>query len=425
MARKTWIGCQIFMILMMTLFTMGYSDVIDYEWDVRFSRENATVATSVPTIDASTSSNLNIPNDHMVIVHRHVDNRGVIMMSSTSSSRRLQQAVNGALCSSTDASASAVFACTNAVRQDPSIMSGASCYAAVQASLTTPRRGALTWSTRLATAAVAHNDRMVATDTMSHQLPGEAWFGDRVKADSGYQYNGLGENIAAGYPSARSVVSGWFCSEGHRNNMFGCGFTEIGIASRNGYYTQIFGCPAGASSCGSCGVSRPPSPSPTVAPSPSPTVAPSPSPTVAPSRYVEVRPAHVVGKCLDVQDDGTRQRVVQMSCNRTRPLQRFQLVDAGGGFTLVRDARGRCMDIQGSSTQDFARINVWPCHGGSNQQFRIAYFSSTNRVHLRPRLAPTKCVDILRASTANGAIVQQLACNSTALNQAFAIPARA
>nr|WP_243751914.1 CAP domain-containing protein [Leucobacter weissii] len=54
-----------------------------------------------------------------------------------------------------------------------------------------------------------------------------------------------GENVAAGHASARSVVSAWHGSEGHRKNMLG-DFTHIGVGlaySEDGvpYYTQVFG----------------------------------------------------------------------------------------------------------------------------------------------------------------------------------------
>ncbi|MGN0496595.1 MAG: CAP domain-containing protein [Lachnospiraceae bacterium] len=57
-----------------------------------------------------------------------------------------------------------------------------------------------------------------------------------------------GENIAAGYPSASSVMAGWMESEGHRANILTSGYTSIGIAcyfDPNSYYgyhwVQVFG----------------------------------------------------------------------------------------------------------------------------------------------------------------------------------------
>lgn len=50
----------------------------------------------------------------------------------------------------------------------------------------------------------------------------------------GYDYRAIGENLATGYPTATSVVSGWMHSEGHRQNVLGAAYDEIGIAVADG-----------------------------------------------------------------------------------------------------------------------------------------------------------------------------------------------
>lgn len=60
-------------------------------------------------------------------------------------------------------------------------------------------------------------------------------------------WRALAENIAAGYPSAESVVEGWMESEGHRNNILNDELSEIGVGYFNGvgmyrhYWVQDFG----------------------------------------------------------------------------------------------------------------------------------------------------------------------------------------
>jgi uncharacterized protein YkwD len=54
----------------------------------------------------------------------------------------------------------------------------------------------------------------------------------------------MGENVAAGYRDAESVMKGWLESQGHRENIEG-NYTHIGIAAIKNdrgqyYYTQIF-----------------------------------------------------------------------------------------------------------------------------------------------------------------------------------------
>ncbi len=50
-----------------------------------------------------------------------------------------------------------------------------------------------------------------------------------VKA-RGYSYRVIGENLALGYRSGQSVVTGWMNSPGHRENILQTSFNEVGIA---------------------------------------------------------------------------------------------------------------------------------------------------------------------------------------------------
>ncbi|KXZ42835.1 hypothetical protein GPECTOR_115g329 [Gonium pectorale] len=136
-----------------------------------------------------------------------------------------------------------ILACTNAVRVNPDVLSDASCFASVQAELKNPPRLPLNSNANLTAAAVYHNNWMVSYSTMSHQLSGEPSLGNRADM-FGYDWWRMAENIAAGYGSAKSVVSGWLCSSGHRANMFSCSYEDIGIGSDPvaRYYTQILAC---------------------------------------------------------------------------------------------------------------------------------------------------------------------------------------
>jgi uncharacterized protein YkwD len=105
-------------------------------------------------------------------------------------------------------------------------------------------------NTKLVTMAEIHSQDMARLDQMEHDLPGAALptLEDRA-AYVGYSYSWLGENIAAGYPDAASVMAGWMASPGHRANILSPNFTEIGVAiaydsAGQPYYTQVFGQPA-------------------------------------------------------------------------------------------------------------------------------------------------------------------------------------
>ena len=46
----------------------------------------------------------------------------------------------------------------------------------------------------------------------------------------GYRYREIGENLAVGYETPESIVDGWMNSPGHRANILGKHFDEVGVA---------------------------------------------------------------------------------------------------------------------------------------------------------------------------------------------------
>ena len=88
-------------------------------------------------------------------------------------------------------------------------------------------------------AAVRQATLMAQREQMFHQDIG------KVLEDCGLST--VGENVAYGYPSGRSVVNdGWMHSEGHRANILNPGFRLMGIGARKGhngrwYVAQVFG----------------------------------------------------------------------------------------------------------------------------------------------------------------------------------------
>jgi uncharacterized protein YkwD len=107
--------------------------------------------------------------------------------------------------------------------------------------------GALTVNPKLVEAAQFHAVDMAQFKTMAHDLPGSLLPGlaDRA-AFVGYNYSTLGENIAVGYADTAPVMNAWMNSPGHRANILGADYTEIGVGiavDSNGvpYYCQVFG----------------------------------------------------------------------------------------------------------------------------------------------------------------------------------------
>lgn len=80
----------------------------------------------------------------------------------------------------------------------------------------------------LAAAALAHAADMAALDYFSHDSADGRSPWDRLR-DAGYAFSSAGENIAAGYATAQAVLEGWMNSPGHRANILGAAFRELGV----------------------------------------------------------------------------------------------------------------------------------------------------------------------------------------------------
>ncbi len=96
--------------------------------------------------------------------------------------------------------------------------------------------GRLVLSKPLGEAATAHARDMDRRNKMYHTPQ----LAETLKR-YGYNGNYIGENVAAGYRTAKAVFDGWKQSAGHNRNMLYRRFEAIGIAEQNGYWTTIFG----------------------------------------------------------------------------------------------------------------------------------------------------------------------------------------
>ncbi len=107
--------------------------------------------------------------------------------------------------------------------------------------------GQLAWDDTLAQVAAGHACDMINDNFFEHEnLEGEH-VGDRATALN-YQWQMIGENLAAGQTTPQQVVDGWMASEGHRKNILRPQFTTLGIAYRQGgsymhYWVQVFAMP--------------------------------------------------------------------------------------------------------------------------------------------------------------------------------------
>jgi uncharacterized protein YkwD len=104
---------------------------------------------------------------------------------------------------------------------------------------------ALGWNAQLTQAAERHSQDMVAHNFFSHTGSDGSTLAVRVDA-TGYAWQGLGENIAAGYPSVDAVMTGWMASDGHCENLMNPSYNEVGLVcvpgtsatSYNTYWTM-------------------------------------------------------------------------------------------------------------------------------------------------------------------------------------------
>lgn len=103
---------------------------------------------------------------------------------------------------------------------------------------------------RLTAAAFGHSSDMAQQNYFSHTSLDGRTLGERVSA-TGYAWRSVGENIAAGYRTARSVMLGWMTSKGHCVNILREAWTGLGVGVAAGggsygvWWTQNFGRVAG------------------------------------------------------------------------------------------------------------------------------------------------------------------------------------
>jgi uncharacterized protein YkwD len=98
-------------------------------------------------------------------------------------------------------------------------------------------------------AARGHSEDMGRRGFFAHDNPDGEGPGARVE-QTGYRYQSVGENIAAGYETPEEVMQGWIDSPGHCLNIMRSNWTELGVgyAARDGsqyytYWTQKFARP--------------------------------------------------------------------------------------------------------------------------------------------------------------------------------------
>jgi hypothetical protein len=152
------------------------------------------------------------------------------------------------------------------------------------------------------------------------------------------------------------------------------------------------------------------------------------APNVVSGATYTMVPSHTSGsiKFLNVSGASTSAgaRIVQGSSG-SQAHQRFRITQAGttGGRPYFRirptHVSNMCFDVEGASLNDGARVNQFPCISGNrNQQFFLdAIFPGATIHTITPRHSG-KRLDVIGASTALGAGLQQFTDNG-GRNQRF------
>jgi len=107
----------------------------------------------------------------------------------------------------------------------------------------------LQWDEQLEQAAARHAQDMARHAYLDHRGRDGSTPAQRVSA-AGYRWRSVGENVAAGQPSAEDVVEDWVMSPGHCANLMNPSYTELGAsfavnlqAREAVYWVQAFGRP--------------------------------------------------------------------------------------------------------------------------------------------------------------------------------------
>lgn len=85
-------------------------------------------------------------------------------------------------------------------------------------------------SDALVLAAAAHSIDQASVHTISHTGSDGSDVESRI-AETGFEAQTWGENVAAGYTEPAAVVDDWMESEGHRDNILNPDFSHVGVAS--------------------------------------------------------------------------------------------------------------------------------------------------------------------------------------------------
>jgi poly(hydroxyalkanoate) depolymerase family esterase len=110
------------------------------------------------------------------------------------------------------------------------------------------------------------------------------------------------------------------------------------------------------------------------------------------------------GKCLDVPGSSTTggTRLQIWDCHGGTNQQ--WTATAAGELTVYSGGSTRCLDAEGAGTAAGTAVIIWTCHGGTNQKWRLGSDGSVTSTQ------SGLCLEVANASTANGAAARLGTC---------------
>nr|WTA68749.1 RICIN domain-containing protein [Micromonospora sp. NBC_00855] len=109
--------------------------------------------------------------------------------------------------------------------------------------------------------------------------------------------------------------------------------------------------------------------------SPTPPAEPSPTPSASTPAAPPTGPRVLragSGLCLGLDGDGEKAEAELAVCTGA-PEQQWVVSPVGADVVSLTNAKyGQCLDVEGGSRDDGARLQQFPCHGEANQRWRLA-----------------------------------------------------
>lgn len=190
---------------------------------------------------------------------------------------------------------------------------------------------ALGLNSKLNAAAQAKANDMASRNYWSHNTPegNPPWV---FISNAGYAYTTAGENLAYGFDSSSSTVTGWMNSAGHRANIMNSNYTEVGFGFADSADYQS----TGPQTIVVAMYAAPDTPAPAPAPAPTqPKSAPKPLPVSAPVTPAAEPPAPTeeakaeTNVTVAASEEDKKDIVASVKPVSSQPVSRIQLLTNG------------------------------------------------------------------------------------------------